>query len=137
VGLGLALVPILAGGMSALPPELINEGSALRTLAQRITAALGLALLTALASGQQAQLMADRAGLLRAVGADADPRIVELRRLGPGGLIALWQQLRISVQAQTYANVFLIVGGFTLVGALLAALLPSATAGRRRGPAGR
>jgi EmrB/QacA subfamily drug resistance transporter len=137
VGLGLALVPILAGGMSALPPELINEGSALRTLAQRLTATLGLALLTALASGQQAQLMADRAGLLRAVGADADPRIVELRRLGPGGLIALWQQLRISVQAQTYANVFLIVGGFTLVGALLAALLPSATAGRRRGPAGR
>jgi MFS family permease len=136
VGLGLALVPILAGGMSALPPELVNDGSALRTLAQRITAALGLALLTALATRQQAQLMADRAGLLRAVGAEADPRLVELRRLGPSGLIGLWQQLRISAQAQAYANVFLVIGGLTLVGALLALLLPSAPAGDRGVPAG-
>jgi membrane fusion protein (multidrug efflux system) len=39
-GLGLTVVPILAGGMSSLPPALINDGSALRTVAQRIAAGL-------------------------------------------------------------------------------------------------
>ena len=29
-GLGLTVVPILAGGMSSLPPALVNDGSALR-----------------------------------------------------------------------------------------------------------
>jgi EmrB/QacA subfamily drug resistance transporter len=125
VGLGLALVPIMAGGMSALPPELVNDGSAVRTLAQRITSALGLALLTAAQVRQQAKMMADRAALLSGTGPDVDPRIAEMRQRGPAGLIGLWQQLQIRTETQASANVFLLVGGLSLAGVLLALFFPS------------
>jgi hypothetical protein len=39
---------------------------------------------------------------------------------GPSGMLALWQQLTIEVQAQAYSNVFMITGCITLLGVLLA-----------------
>jgi EmrB/QacA subfamily drug resistance transporter len=120
VGLGLTVVPILAGGMSALPPALVNDGSALRTLAQRITAALGLALLSAMELHQQAQLFDDHAALLR-IG--TDPGLAHLVGKGPSALIGLWQQATVRAATEAYADVFLATGALTLVGAVLAALL--------------
>jgi EmrB/QacA subfamily drug resistance transporter len=122
-GLGLTLVPILAGGMSALPPALVNDGSALRTLAQRIVAGMGLTLVSAMQLQQQAQLFSDRAGLMR-VGANSE--LAHLAARGGSTLTGLWQQVTVRAATDSYSNVFLVVGVLSLVGALLAAwLLPT------------
>jgi EmrB/QacA subfamily drug resistance transporter len=122
-GIGLAMMPIMTGGISSLPPSIVNAGSAFNTLTQRVTSALGLAVLTAVATAQQAQFMADRSALLRSGGPGTDPRIVTMRQQGPAGLISLWQQLHVEVEAQAYSNVFLIAGICTLAGVGLAFFL--------------
>jgi EmrB/QacA subfamily drug resistance transporter len=125
-GTGLAMMPIMTGGMSAVPPHLADYASGFSTLVQRVSAGLGLAGMTAMVTVQHAQLMADRAGLLSATGADADPRLVAMRAGGGGtGLLPLWQALGNQVQAQTYSNAFLVAGGLTLAGVALALFLPS------------
>jgi len=123
-GLGLGMMPIMTGGISALPPAIASSGSAFNTLTQRVTSALGLAALTALATGQQAQLMLDRAELTR-TGAQADPRIVAMQEQGAAGLLPLLRRLQLEVEARSYSNVFLIAGVCTLAGVLLACFLRS------------
>jgi EmrB/QacA subfamily drug resistance transporter len=124
VGLGLAFVPILTGGLAILPRNIVNVGSAYNTLVQRVSSALGLAVLTALATAQQAQFMADRSSLLVNTGPNVEPDLAIMQHT-VGGLIPLWNQLRVEVQAQAYSNVFLVTGIATLGGAALAAFLPS------------
>jgi EmrB/QacA subfamily drug resistance transporter len=122
-GIGLAMMPIMTGGISSLPPSIVNAGSAFNTLTQRVTSALGLAVLTAVATAQQAQFMADRSALVQANGPGMDPRIVTMEKQGQAGLLPLWQQLHVEVEAQAYSNVFLIAGICTLAGVVLALFL--------------
>jgi MFS family permease len=117
-GLGLIVVPILAGGMSALAPTLVNDGSALRTVAQRIAAALGVALLSAMQLHQQAQVFTDHSSLLRS-GHDQ----LLTHHLGHTALLGLSQQASVRAATESYANVFLVAGLLTVAGALVAALL--------------
>jgi hypothetical protein len=56
VGLGLAMMPIMTGGLSAVPPDRVDGASAFNNLTQRTTAALGLAVLTTLVAKSRAQL---------------------------------------------------------------------------------
>jgi EmrB/QacA subfamily drug resistance transporter len=123
LGNGMAMMPIMTAGLSVLPAELTNSGSAINTMVQRMSAAFGLAALNALATAQQAQFMADRSSLLSGVGANANPQILAMDQNGPAGLIPLWEQLTVQVQAQAYSNGFLIAGACTLLGAVLALLL--------------
>jgi len=46
-GLGMGMMPIMTAGISALPVKLVNYGSAFNTLVQRVSSALGLAVLSA------------------------------------------------------------------------------------------
>jgi EmrB/QacA subfamily drug resistance transporter len=135
-GIGLAMMPIMTAGISALPAGIVSAGSTFNTLFQRVSSALGLAALTALATSQQAQLMSDRSALVVSHGADVDPRVSAMQAHGPSGLIPLWQQLRLEVLAQTYANTFLIAGALAVVGAAFALLLRhgNPTAGRSSEP---
>jgi len=119
-GVGLAFLPLLAAALAVLPSELVNHGSTYRTLVQRITASLGLALFTALETTQQSQIMADRSALMKGSGADSDPRLLLMRERGPGGLIGLWQELQRQATTQAYSNVFLLTGTIALAGAVLA-----------------
>jgi hypothetical protein len=57
-GMGLAMMPIMTGGLAVIPTELVSRASAFNNVVQRISAALGLALLTALLTRQQAQQLA-------------------------------------------------------------------------------
>jgi EmrB/QacA subfamily drug resistance transporter len=131
-GLGMGMMPIMTAGISALPANLVNYGSAFNTLVQRVSSALGLAVLTAYETGQQTQFMADRSALLRGAGADVDPRILNMEQRGPSALTGLFQQLQVQTEAQAYSNVFLVAGAVTLAGILLALLLRS---GKARGEA--
>jgi len=123
MGLGLAMMPIMTGGISLLPASLTSAGSAFNTLVQQGSSALGLAVLTALATVQQAQFMADRSALLQSQGPSLDPRILAMEQQGQAGLIPLWQQLSTEVEAQAYSNVFLVTGILTLAGVGLAIFL--------------
>ncbi len=63
-GIGLAMMPIMTGGLSSLPPDRTSGGSAFNTVVQRTSSAIGLAAMTALMTLEQAQGLADRTGLM-------------------------------------------------------------------------
>jgi EmrB/QacA subfamily drug resistance transporter len=119
-GIGLAMMPIITSGISSLPADTLGSGSAFNALVQRVSSSLGLAALTALATAQQAQYMADRAALLPRLGADAEPVASQLDQ---AGLIAVWRELQVQVQAQAYSNTFLLAGLAALAGVGLAVVL--------------
>jgi EmrB/QacA subfamily drug resistance transporter len=124
-GLAMSFMPIMTAGLSSVPPGISNHASAFNTLFQRVSSALGVAVLNALLVGQHAQIMADRSGLLHPAGADANSRVLAMQAHGPSGLIALWQQVQAEVTAQTYSDVFLVIAGSTLAIIPLAFLLRS------------
>ncbi|MDT7676427.1 MAG: hypothetical protein QOD82_4329, partial [Pseudonocardiales bacterium] len=113
VGLGLAMIPLLGGAVAALPKELLAVGTVFRTLTQRVVAALGLAILTALLSARQAQHMADRSALIESADAHRNLPFAPLTSQ-PTGLLALWQETTIRSAANAYSDVFLVVGLATL-----------------------
>ena len=61
-GMGIAMMPIMTGGIAAVPPAQVSRASAFNNVVQRTSAALGLAVLTAMVDRSQAQLDADQAG---------------------------------------------------------------------------
>jgi len=122
IGPGVAMMPITTSGISALPPHLAGAGCAINQLVQRVTAALGLALLTALASERQAQLWANRTALVPPV---SDPRLHEAVEHGAQGLAPYYQALALDVLAQAYSDVFLVCGVITLATVPLALFIRS------------
>jgi EmrB/QacA subfamily drug resistance transporter len=124
-GVALSMMPIMTAGLSALPPAVSNFGSAWNTLFQRVSSALGVSVLTALSTSQQAQQMANRSSLLQSSGANMDPRIYAMSQEGPSGLIPVWQQLEADVLAHAYSDVFLVITVLTVLGIPLAMLLKS------------
>ena len=112
-GTGLAMMPIMTGGLSSLSGELTTSGSAINTVSQRVSAALGLAGLTAVVTNQQGGLMAARAAL------------VPSGSMSPGEVLAVYQRTQLDVLAGSYSNVFLLTGILTLVAAGLSLMLRS------------
>ncbi|MGH3777480.1 MAG: MDR family MFS transporter [Pseudonocardiaceae bacterium] len=125
VGLGIAMMPIFAGGMAILPVSDVNVASAFNNVAQRVSGALGLAVLTAIFTTQQAQQMAGRAALLPTNTATPD--------LGPAvptwmSAYATHRVTELQVFVGALDNLFLIAAALAAVGALGALLLPSGPA---------
>jgi EmrB/QacA subfamily drug resistance transporter len=113
-GLGLAMIPILGGAVSALPKHLLAAGIVFRTLIQRVAAALGLAALTAVLSVRQNQYSADRFGLLESGGAHGNPLLERVVAGGQSGMLALWKQTTLQSTADAYSDIFLLLGIVTL-----------------------
>lgn len=130
VGIGLAFIPVMTGGLSALAPEVADIGSAFNIMTQRVAASLGLALLSALATEQQAQMTADRGSLLAPGGGHADPST----QLGSGALQMMQQATQQDLQAQAYRTVFLVAGVIALLALPLTALLPTGDPNRATEP---
>src|SRR5205085_12595162 len=76
-GLGMAMMPIFTGGVAVIPVPQVNAASAFNNVVQRVSGALGLAVLTAILVNQQAEQMAGRAALM--------PANVATPHLGPPG----------------------------------------------------
>jgi predicted MFS family arabinose efflux permease len=123
-GMAIGMMPIMTGGLSRIPPELSDSGSAFNTLTQRVSSAMGLALMTVLITENSAQFMADRSTLLQG-GPAADPTLVQLQEQGAAGLLPLYEQVSGQVQAAAYSSGFFVAGCATLAGAFLALFLPS------------
>jgi EmrB/QacA subfamily drug resistance transporter len=125
-GMGLAMMPIMTGGLAVIPTELVSRASAFNNVVQRISAALGLALLTALLTRQQAQQLADRSALL-------PPDVVPPRPPGTSpvvGLYGLYQELTRQVFVAGVDDLFVVTAGLTVVGVALALPLRSTLSGR-------
>ncbi|GAA5168858.1 DHA2 family efflux MFS transporter permease subunit [Pseudonocardia eucalypti] len=119
LGVGLCMMPIMTGGISALPPEIVSSGSAVNTIVQRVATAFGLAALTALATTVQAQTLADRAALLDP---GADPRLHELAARGASALYPLMRELQLQTMATSFHDVFLVIAWMSFAAAGLALL---------------
>ncbi|MDT7773122.1 MAG: hypothetical protein QOC67_2046, partial [Pseudonocardiales bacterium] len=125
-GMGLAMMPIMTGGLAVIPTELVSRASAFNNVVQRISAALGLALLTALLTRQQAQQFADRSALL-------PPDVVPPHPPGTSpivGLYGLYQELTRQVFVAGVDDLFVVTAGLTVVGVALALPLRSTLSGR-------
>jgi len=103
-----------AGEPVPLPTELLAVGIVFRTLVQRVVAALGLALLTAMVSARQSQHMADRSALLQSGAVDRPASLARMADQGRSHLLAWWQAATIRSAADAYSDVFLLLGIVTL-----------------------
>jgi EmrB/QacA subfamily drug resistance transporter len=128
VGLGLAMMPIMTGGLNALTGPISQFGSAFNTLSQRVSQSFGTALLTGLITIDNAQFFVDRSAIVDGRGANADPRIQQFVQDGSSQLSAYWQQVGNKAQTAAYSQAFLIAGSLVLAGTVIALLLPSGRA---------
>ncbi|MDT7581292.1 MAG: hypothetical protein QOK35_2556, partial [Pseudonocardiales bacterium] len=132
-GMGIGMMPIMTGGIAAVPPSQVSRASAFNNVVQRTSAALGLAVLTALVSRTQAQMGDDRAGLM----ATGTP----IPRMGAGpngemmGMYAVYQQTQLQVFVEAMDVLFVVTAIITVVGVALAFLLRSGPAPKAPGEA--
>ncbi|MGH3671708.1 MAG: DHA2 family efflux MFS transporter permease subunit [Pseudonocardiaceae bacterium] len=116
-GLGMAMMPIFTGGVAVIPQAEVGTASAYNNVVQRVAGALGLAVLTAILTTQQAQLLAGRAGLVPAGG-------VVPPQLGPPGTpdwvgtYAMYQRTQLEVFVSAIDNLFLIAAVLSAIGSL-------------------
>ena len=126
VGMGLAMMPIMTGGLSAVPPNQVDGASAFNNVVQRTSAALGLAELTSLVTYSREQFALDR-GLLVSAG-------TPMPAMAPGptgelaGMYAVYQQTQTLAFVEAMHSLFIV----TAAGIPLALMLrsgPSTAAG--------
>lgn len=123
LGLGLAFIPIQTGSMSRLSSDEVSGGSAINNIVQRVSGALGTAVLGALLTGYQAQRLAGQAALLPAV-APGFPQLQALADQGRAGVLFLLNGVQLVVFGRALGDVFLLNAALTALGVLLALLLP-------------
>jgi len=132
-GMGIAMMPIMTGGIAAVPPALVSRASAFNNVVQRTSAALGLAILTAMVNTAQTQLAADRAGMMTSAGA--------MPTLGAGqagqmaGMYATYGQMQTQVFVEAMDQLYIVTAVITAVGIGLALLLRSGPAPKAEGGA--
>jgi EmrB/QacA subfamily drug resistance transporter len=140
-GMGLAMMPIMTGGISAIPPNRVSSASAFNNVVQRTTAALGLAILTSILTSQQAQLLGDRSALITT--GTRMPQLGDSPDSGLVGAMTVHQQMQTQVFVAGLNNLYMITAGLTAVGVVLALMLRSgpvptpAAAPKPAAPAGR
>jgi EmrB/QacA subfamily drug resistance transporter len=125
-GMGMAMMPVMTGGVAAVPVAMVGAASAFNNVAQRSAAALGLAILTALMTSQRAQMLTDRTALI-----GSDTPMPNLMPGASGDMVSMY-----AVYTQTQTQVFVaaldqlmtITAALTLVGVALAFLLRSGPA---------
>lgn len=121
-GFALAIMPIITGGLAAIPTAEVGAASVVSNVVRQTSAALGLAVLTAIWTIQQAQQLAGRAALLPGDAANS--------HLDPGspawrGLYAAYQQTQLRVFVASMDDLILIAAGLSALGALAALLMQS------------
>ena len=77
------MMPIMTGGLSTLPSQSTDTGSAFNTIVQRVSSALGPAVVTALVTGNSAQFTANRSALLQTGGTSVHSDLLPMQRRAP------------------------------------------------------
>ena len=123
VGMGLSMMPIMTGGIAAVPPTMVDGAGAFNTVVQRASAALGLAALTSLVTSSRAQLSQDRGALV----APDTP----MPALGTGptgdmvGMYAVSQQTQTLAFVESMHGLFIVTAIITAMGIPLALMMRS------------
>jgi hypothetical protein len=115
VGYVLATLSVLSLGIAALPAEHADDANAWNNLSYRVSAALVLSVLNAIAATLTAQVALDYSPPRTALPPDADPHM----------MVLLYEHLLVLVQARVLDGLFFIMTLVSLAGALLALLLPT------------
>ena len=123
VGIGLAFMPIMTGAMAAVSADRVGAASAINNIIQRVTSALGLAVLTSVLIAHQAQQVADRSTLLPSA-SPGFPDLSHLAATGQAGILALFNSVENQAFGAGLGDVFLLTAGLTAIGVLLALMLP-------------
>lgn len=119
-GLGIATVPLMVSGLNTVAPARTNQASAISNVAQQLGAALALAALGALVTGQQTQHFSDRAGLLQP---DSPlSRMASSMALQSGAVtdtimarfLHLGMSLQIDTMASAYSDMFWVLAFVTM-----------------------
>ncbi|WP_312029976.1 DHA2 family efflux MFS transporter permease subunit [Actinomycetospora sp. TBRC 11914] len=147
-GMGLAMMPIMTGGISAVPPEHVTGASAFNNVTQRTASAMGLAALTALLSSKEAQQAADVGGMMGlrspssgAASSTASAASSAASGASSGGMSPMLQQYMSYTQVQSDAfvtgldNLMIVTAALTAVGVVLALFLRNGPAKSSGGPA--
>lgn len=113
-GYAVAVIAVMAAGLAAAPPEKADGVNALNQLVFRVSAALALGSLNAVAAVLQAQLMIDRSPVVGGNFENKDPRL----------LVPIYELLAREVQSRVVSDVFVVITWITLLGAFLALTLP-------------
>ena len=124
VGLGLSIMPIITAGMASISSEAVGRASAMNNITQRVASALGLGVLTAVLTSQQAQQVSDRAVLLPGV-APGFPQLQGVAAQGQAGVLSLYNSTTLEVFGTAVGDIFLLTAGLTAIGVLLALMLPA------------
>jgi len=133
VGMGLAMMPIMTGGIAAVPPDMVDGAGAFNTVVQRASAALGLAALTSLVTSSRAQFAHDRGALVSPDTA--------MPALGSGDAGEIGGMYMVSQHTQTLAFVeamhglFIVTAIITALGIPLALMMRSSPSKSADGPA--
>jgi MFS family permease len=125
IGMGCCTMPVMTTGIASVGAARVNAGSAWTMVVRQTSGAIPLAIMSAIATGQQSQLMSDRAAILspNAMAANrvrlpnADPTSIY-------GVAGVFRQTQVQVLASSYADIFLITAALSALGALLALTLP-------------
>ena len=123
VGMGLAMMPIMTGGLSAVPPDQVDGASAFNNVVQRTSSALGLAGLTSLVTYSREQFSLDR-GLL--VSTDTPMPVLAPGATGEmAGMYAIYQQTQTIAFVEAMHSLFIVTAIITAAGVPLALMLRS------------
>jgi len=126
VGMGLAMMPIMTGGLSAVPPDQVDGASAFNNVVQRTSSALGLAGLTSLVTYSREQFALDR-GLL--VASDTPMPVLAPGATGElAGVYAVYQQTQTVAFVEAMHSLFIVTAIITALGIPLALMLRSGPA---------
>jgi EmrB/QacA subfamily drug resistance transporter len=134
MGQAFCMVPLMTAGLDEVPSDKLDGASAINNVMQRVTGALGLALLTAIITSHSAQATSDRAALMPAVKMQADPRMAVAMQHGPEGMWPFFKLFELKVLAQTYSNLFLLLSCVTMTGAMVALTFKSEKPDTTGGP---
>jgi MFS family permease len=116
VGVGLAMMPIMTSGVSALARQLTTSGSAMNNIMQRVSSSVAVAVFGGLNIAAVAQMTSDRGAMATGV--------------PPDQLYAAYEQLSSAVTTQAYDNGFYVTAWLCAGAALLAVTMRS---GRSKG----
>ena len=125
IGMGCCTMPVMTTGISSVGAARVNSGSAWTMVVRQTSGAIPLAIMSAIATGQQSQLMSDRAAVLTPAKMAANG--VRLPNVDPTsiyGVAGVFRQTQVQVLASSYADVFLMTAALSAVAALLALTLP-------------
>jgi EmrB/QacA subfamily drug resistance transporter len=119
MGQACCMVPLLTAGLAGVPSDRMDAASAINNVMQRVTGALGLALMTTFVTANTAQTAADWSSRITDQGMRADPRLTAMTHDGVAGLLPYYQLVQLKIQAQAYSDLFLVLAVVTSLGALL------------------